>query len=379
MLKIIITNATIVTMSHVIDLIIKRGYVYVENGVIKAVGPGEPPPEYEYADYVIEGKGKIVTPGLCIGYFDIYQYLLRFSNKKKITELLSTISRNDTYYITLITLAGLLMKGISCIGLVLSKHHEFAARAVKDLYILTRILIPATTLQNIPNAESIFRKIVAIEPKVIKPGIIINKETLTPKLLNLAKSTNSHIYLLGDIQRDKVKEILGQGYGVTVLDPDPMHVKELSSIKGLNLVVTDRSLSSWCPNSGIGVFEENIDIFDNCKKLLELGKSSIDIFASLTTWGAAALGLSNMGSIEPGRIALLSIFNIQNPQVWPIAGDMESLFRALVSGNVPVETVIIRDDIVIDNSELLTAGESVLQKARDRISDILKSLDLEVF
>jgi len=366
-------------MSHVLELIIKKGYVYVENGVIKAVGPGEPPPEYEFADYVIEGKGKIITPGLCIGYFDPYQYLLRFSSKEKLRELLDTISRNDTYYIVAVALSSLLMRGVSCIGLMLLKHFEFAAKAIKDIYVMTRMLIPATSLYEIDNAELMLRRIVAIEPKVIKLGIITDREALTPKLLSLVKTTNSHIYLSGGIQEKELRNILSQGYRITILDPEETYAKELSSIEDLNLVVTSKGLSFWRSKSGIGVTSENIDIFSNCKRLLELGKNPIDIFASLTTWGAEALGFGNTGSIEPGKLALLTIFNAQNPQIWPIAGSMESLFRALVSGNVPVETVIVYDDIVIDNGELLTAGESLLQKARDRISDVLKRLNLEIF
>ena len=57
---------------------IRKGFVYINKGKIVEVGEGEVPPEYEFANYVIEGKGRIVLPGIICPLTSLSAYPSRF-------------------------------------------------------------------------------------------------------------------------------------------------------------------------------------------------------------------------------------------------------------------------------------------------------------
>ncbi|MEW6419111.1 MAG: amidohydrolase [Nitrospirota bacterium] len=83
-----------------------------------------------------------------------------------------------------------------------------------------------------------------------------------------------------------------------------------------------------------------------------------------TRWGAEVLGLGdNIGSIEKGKMADITIINLKKPHLTPIYDVYSHIVYAAMASDV--ETVMVNGKIVVNEGKLVTADESeILYKAK---------------
>jgi len=73
MVDVLITGSLVLTGEESI----REGYVYISDGVVKAVGSGLPPEDYTDATLTLGGDGRIIAPGLAVSA-DVAAYPVRF-------------------------------------------------------------------------------------------------------------------------------------------------------------------------------------------------------------------------------------------------------------------------------------------------------------
>lgn len=83
-----------------------------------------------------------------------------------------------------------------------------------------------------------------------------------------------------------------------------------------------------------------------------------------TRWGAEVLGLGRkVGSLEKGKIADITVMNLEKPHLTPIYNIYSHIVYAAMASDV--ETVMVNGKVVVENRKLLTAEEpEILCKAR---------------
>lgn len=74
--SILIENGAIVTQNQN-DQVLQRGYIFVENDLIAAVGNGNAPSQYRRADTIIDASLKAVMPGMINAHTHLFQTFLR--------------------------------------------------------------------------------------------------------------------------------------------------------------------------------------------------------------------------------------------------------------------------------------------------------------
>ena len=110
--------------------------------------------------------------------------------------------------------------------------------------------------------------------------------------------------------------------------------------------------------------------------LIHKGKAenAVDISAQeslkiATVNGAEALGVENTGSIELGMKADLIIINLENPQFYPRNNLISAL--AYSSSGTEVETVIVNGKILMENNEFISIDKEKVYFEISKISDRL--------
>jgi 5-methylthioadenosine/S-adenosylhomocysteine deaminase len=82
-----------------------------------------------------------------------------------------------------------------------------------------------------------------------------------------------------------------------------------------------------------------------------------------TRWGAKALGIEGVGSLEAGKKADIIVINIEKPHLTPLYNIYSHVVYSMRPSDV--ETVMIDGKVVVNKGELLTEDEgAILLKAR---------------
>lgn len=369
MVKILITNATIVTFSKKHDLVINNGYIFINDGIIKAVGSGEIPEELQYPELLISGRGRLVIPGFSSGYTKVTTYPLRYLltslTKEKIYGYLSTLSRIDVYYSAILAFTDLLYKGITSL-MVSDIYLDDIARAANDVGIPVVLASPINMdlhgydpyhelklimqrwhgrVENIFGAVSIYGN--------LNEGI------------SLDEFHGSKIFVIG---ADNLESLKGLNSDVVIaVDPLKEPPKELNAIRTYN------TLYMWKAFQGFGIGDSiTYDIFDMLGHLLRLGHNSLDLLFSATSVTSSIIGLNTMNCIEEGKKANIVIYNFTEPPAWPLLPYVEAIANAIVGGRLRVESVIVGDNILVDGGEILSVGVDLIKKATVRLEDMVK-------
>jgi len=120
---------------------IKNGYIYVVGENIEAVGEGEPPLEYQYAEMVSGGKGRLVVPGFT-AYTIASSYAFRALVKPpKLYRVIGKLSYEQVYYASLLAFYELSISGFAAVMSV-EPNPEPVARALYDSGLGGLVLIP---------------------------------------------------------------------------------------------------------------------------------------------------------------------------------------------------------------------------------------------
>lgn len=371
-MKILVDNVAIYTATPS-KKFIDKGYLYIDKGLITAVGEGEPPPELEFADYIIEGKYSVVVPGFVVGVGNIIDYIFRF---KALTrdkyEILSTLTINDVQTLLSIALASLTLNGVtSVITYVTPVNHKILTGltlAANECWIRVRMLIPVEDI-DINAVEDIIRNALKSvkEPEAITKGVIsfgfyvrknVNRDTI-----ELAKSLNARLYIddalvVNDLVRQNPKDFI------------VLTQAEISEITGIERIsVTSAML--WKKGRGFVSFDPlNLNpriLITSLNKTLEDPQTIVDI---LCHYNPVNLDIGNK-SIEGGNVADIIILDYSKPPIGPIPISETDVVEEISLANYMVETSLIAGELTIDQGLTLNIGDKHVRKAQ-AILDSLK-------
>ncbi|MEM4685192.1 MAG: hypothetical protein QW133_03635 [Sulfolobales archaeon] len=369
MVKILIANATIVTLSKKHDLIINGGYVFISDGVIKAVGSGEVPEELQYPELLISGRGRLVIPGVSSGYTKVTTYPLRhvlpFLTKERVYEYLSTLSRSDVYYSAVLAFTDMLYRGVTS-SMVSDIYLDDIARAANDVGIPVVLASPINIgLRDYDPYHELKLIMQRWHGRVenIYGGVTIYGDL---KEVDLDEFQDVKVFVVGANDLERLKEL--DRSKIVVVDP-PKEPPE-----GLDVIRTYNTLSMWRPFQGFGVGDNiTYDIFDMLRFLLRSGHSSLDLLFSATSSTSTMIGLDSMNCIEEGKKANIIIYNFSEPPAWPLIPSVEAITNAVVGGQLRVESVIVGDNVLVDGGEVLSVGSDLIKKATARLEGMIRS------
>ncbi len=368
MVRILITNATIITMSYKHDLIISKGYVFLRNGVVEGIGEGDPPDEFQYPELLINGEGRIVAPGLVSGMTTVTLYPLRYLVNDvcwdKFSDFISLLSRSDVYYLAALTFMELMKRGVTA-ALVTDIFLENVARAANDLGIYVTLAVPfGCGIKDFDPEHELKLLMSKWEGKFSNIKVAALYCGDPPKeWIDLVNNVGVRAYVLNASRRVK-------GLSKVVYINPKFEVQE-----GVDNVIRYGSdLRLWRPNEGLGIGVNPSYSMSSIMRSVTLltGKSEVDVLASATVINSKLIGHESLGNLESGATANIVMYDTSEPPGWPVITDLRSLTKALVLGDLIVETVIVGDDILVDNKETLTIGYDLVKKAVHRLRPILK-------
>jgi len=321
--SVLITDATVVLKPGKY----LKGYVYLNKGKIVAVGEGDPPSEYSYAMYLINGKNRIVMPGLICPLISISTYPSRFGGKE-------ASSFEELYSASQMAIQELLLSGVTTFGTV-EEIVDPVARAIASTGTGSIIFVDAD-----------------------KEGWKKQLELL----LNKWHGFENRIY--AGIYREKGNEEqkgIAERLKLPMLSPDTgvqfLEVPNISGDRGVVKIVKGNIMSYGFKRGAPTVNPLNV-----LRALYYMGHEAIDIFRALTTNASLLLNLQGIGSIESGNYADITIFDVSEPPGWTAGQGIPE--EVLIVTNPKVETVIVNGDVVVDSFQPLTIGTKDVKRAR---------------
>ncbi len=366
-LKILVENISILTMLAKGDLFIDRGYIFIDSGFIRSVGRGEAPIDLEPPDLLINGKGRLAIPGMMALYSRLSLLPLRGLARrgKEDLSIYSVLTNNELYLLSALSLAGLVMRGITTI-LSTDRYIDPVARASES--VGARV-VAAPCLEDPSDLEDWAREISSSarkrhrrdNSKILITGSICSRQAVKEGLENLVPS-DMPLVVYGEACTDlKIQRILA-------IDPAP----GCSVPRDLS-VYTELNIDRWEPGSGYGIAgNASWSLYPHFILARARGYSPLDILGSATVWAAPKISM-NSGVIEPGRPGDIVILDLTQPPWWISEKilDEHVAADAVVSGLPRIETVIIGGEVVVDDGVLLTVGSDLFSKAYNRITEIL--------
>lgn len=362
MVKILVTNAKILTMSEKHELLIDRGFIYLRDGRVEAVGKGEPPEELRYPELLISGEGRLVTPGLSSAITAVSLYPLRYRVNdlawNDLSDYMSMLTRTDLYYLAALSFMELVSRGVTS-ALVADVFLDNVARAANDVGIYVTLAVPYEC------------GIKDFEPES-------EVKLLLSRWHERVEGVKAAVLYCGDPPSRFVNEMASLGLRVYALKPrtarsDVISVNPVEG-GGRNVIRYGRDVVRWSPEEGLGIgVRPSYSMVDVVKEVTwRLKVHPLDVIAAASTLNTKLLGFSNMGSLDVSSKANIVMFNTSEPPGWPAPSSLEPLVRAIVEGDLRVETVIVNDDVLVDGGETLTVGTDIVRRAVRRLGDLIK-------
>ena len=366
MVKILIKDASVLTFSSREDLFIERGYVFIKDGVVAGVGKGDPPEDLQYPELLINGRGRLVMPGLSSAITSVTLYPLRYRLRRmswgEVDDYLSILTRTDVYYLAALTFVELVTRGVSSV-MVTDVYLDSVARAAKDVGIYATLAVPFNCGIKDFDPEGELRLLINRWHGRVEG---VNAAVLT------CREDNESVYSLA-------KEL---GIKVFVLEPSSSNMVRYGSVicvnpaegSGVGVVRFGDGLSRWGPDEGLGVgVRPSYNMLDVVKEVVwRTGKHPIDVLAASTLVNTSLIGFDGMGAVDVGSKANIVMFNMSEPPGWPIPPSIDSVVNAVVEGDLRVESLIVNDDVVVDSGETLNVGADLIKKAVSRFEPVIK-------
>ncbi|MCD6428160.1 MAG: amidohydrolase family protein [Desulfurococcales archaeon] len=143
---------------------------------------------------------------------------------------------------------------------------------------------------------------------------------------------------------------------------------------GAGVIRFGDDLSRWSPDEGLGIgVRSSYSMLDVVREVTwRTGKHPLDVLVASTLINASLIGFDNLGAIDVGSRANIVMFNMSEPPGWPIPSNINSIVKAVVEGDLRVESLIVNDDIVVDAGETLNVGADLIKKAVGRLEPVIK-------
>jgi len=370
--KVLIANATILTLSSKGKLVIGKGYVYVSNGIIEAVGEGEPPVEYQYPELLINGDGRVVAPGFSSAFTTVTLYPLRYRAGDvewiRYSDYMSVLSRTDVYYLAVLSLMEMVSRGISS-ALITDIFLDNVARAANDVGIYVTLAVPFNCGLKDFDPDQELRILMSRWHGRVENIKVAALYCGTPsaKWVKEISDMGIKVFLLGC---RKGLDIIPKDIRGNVVLVNPGH----NVVEGFKVVRYGTELRLWRPEEGLGIgVKPSYSMVQVVREvILRTGKHPLDALYSATVLNNKLISHDLLGPLEQGMRANIVMYDTSEPPGWPALADLESVVRAIVEGDLSVETVLVGDDVLVDNKETLTVGYDIVKKAVSRLEPILR-------
>jgi len=427
-MNILIKNASVLTMSGDIGLVDNTN-IAIENGRIKSIGLV---PEDFKVDKVIDGKDKLVMPGLVNSHTHIAMSLFRnYADDlpfwpwltERIMPLEEKLIAEHVYWGSMLSIVEMIKSGVTSFA-DMYFFMDDVAKAVEETGIRSSLSVGLSDSgnqeQKIKNTQEYFdnwngkangRITVMAGPhapyscgpsflsKVIdmaserRMGIHIHlsesKKEVEDSYNNFGKSPIKHVNDLGlfdlptlaahcvhlsdddiNILANKKVSVANNPGSNLKLGNGFARVEDMIK-KGVNVCLgTDGSAS----NNNLNMFEE-INLAALVNKALKGDTTSIPATTAVkmaTVNGAKALGLDKeVGTLEVGKKADIIIIDLNKPHFYPRYNLISSLAYSAQASDV--ETVIVDGNILMENYELKTVDiEKVMFNAERCAKSLIK-------
>ncbi len=422
-MRILLQNITILPMTSPKE-IIEKGYVIIQDQVIVAVGPGDPPlGEY---DRVIDGTNQLVMPGLINTHTHAAMTLLRsYADDLPLMEWLETkiwpmedrLTGDDIYWGTMLAITEMIKSGTTTFT-DMYFHMDRVAEAVEESGIravLSRGMIgigPENQLaleqsrQFIQDWQGGAQGRITVmlgphapytcPPDYLKQVLSLAQETGVGINIHVAETLDEMDTIKGDYGMSPVALLEKTGvFEVPVLAAHCVHVndEDIAILKEYGVGVAHNPESNMKLASGIApvpsMLEEGIavglgtdgassnndlDMLQETRTCALLHKVNSmnptvlpaeQVLSMATSLGAKALHLEDqIGCLEPGYKADMILINLDQPHMTPRYDLIANLVYAGKASDV--DTVIIDGNIVMENRQLVTIDEKkVLHQCRE--------------
>ncbi len=360
-MKILIDGAKIVTFRED-KPVINEGYVFINKGIVVAVGEGPPPPEYEFAEYVIDGRGRVVMPGFVLGIPDLLQLPFRYISRcsRNPRECIESVSKDELRALIEVSLTILSFGGAtSIVALANTDYVDVVAKAVSKCWVRTRLLFKnrdelcegvRTATKSIVDQDAI--------PKGILSFGVLSKGTVDVSQDEL-RSLNAFAYV--DSCNDDVARKL----------QDRLTCINTSSELCTRKVVVD-AIELWRGEEGIAFTNPRLSHPRSYIQMLRFnGLSPKEITRVLSSANPWSLNIGVPRIVE-GATADIIILNFREPPHGPTIFDDEGLYELICDNMYSVETVIVAGDLVVDRFEPLMIGRKEFETVKRVRSELIR-------
>ncbi len=354
MVRILLRNATVLYGKEL--NIIPRGYVYLEDDQIKKIGDGEPPEDYRLAELYITANDRLIMPGTLspVTYISFYpfRYLL-LKNLVNPLDILSTLSTNDYYNISLMAGYELVKNGVTTVGVLDQENLHTIARGLYEIGL--RILL-------------------LVDPYVNDLDKIVEEWD--------GKDGRVHVYALVESSIDARKYSAKLGLNRIVAKPAKMPggakilVDPPGMIRPSDTVVTFLNIGRWVNGVGLSIgVAPQYNMFDIARRLWITGKtSSREALVHATSRTAEIFSLENLGVVVEGAKPDIIVLDFSEPPSWPLIPFDDVVYDMVLDSNRRIETVIVNGEVIVDGGDPLNVGYDKVYKAKEKITDLVGEL-----
>ncbi len=338
--------------------LIERGYVYVDKGLVRSIGEGEPPAELEAANLVVGGSGRVVLPGLVTAHTHLLLYPLRHvlehgdpANTELAAKLVEVASEREAYLLATLSLYELTLQGATIIQ-ASDVHAHAVWRAMRDAGVEGVVGVLVGCRYSSSSWREELEMLIEAGARV---ALVVCKSSFMDEALRAAKKHGLRVYAHPpDIGGDAVFHATsGVSARTRVYVPLPGgSPPETPLALGLDAV----SISSVLRAAMIAAWQ---------------GLGYENALLAATSWGAEALGLDG-GVIEPGKPAHLVVYDVSMPPGLPPRRD--TLPRLLLDIEPRVELVVSKGAPIVDQGEHITIPRSRVEEAARIASRLLDEL-----
>ncbi|MEM1814705.1 MAG: hypothetical protein QXZ37_01545 [Sulfolobales archaeon] len=367
--KVLIDGASVLVVDGGISYI-STGYLYMENGLIKSLGAGQAPDELLYPELLLGGAGRLVAKGFASGFTVLSLYPLRYGLDDVdwflMKELAKTIKRTDMYFISVLSLAELVSKGVTEV-LVVDTYLDEVARASRDVGVNVTLAPPLNCgLDDQQQLNELKLLLGRWHGRVegVKVGFAVCRE-IKEDHIALAKEANIPIYAL-ELEKEPPKNT--ENAKIIAVNP----VLDTS----FPVIYYGRMLRNWKRDSGIGIgVRPSYSVREVVKEILwSHSADPVDALLSGTKTTSELIDQRESSTLREGSRGSIVVYNLSEPPGWPLPRSLHSAIRAVLEGDAPIETVVVGDDIVLDREGILTVGHELFKKAIRRFEEIYPTL-----
>ena len=410
-MRILIKNATLISMDENREQVEKNMDILIENNTISRIGKNILI-NLNNDTKIIDATNKVVMPGLINTHAHVPMSIFRETVDgynlqdwlgKKIEPMEDQLTKEDIYYASLLSYIEMIENGCTTINDMYFMTED-SIKAMKEAGIrlqTTRTLVDVPTAESGINRLNQFLNVLnnyknydeKLSFNVGIHGLYTASPEYVKNCIQVARENNLHIHMhfcenaieVENIKNSYLEEPVDvlleyfQNEKILLAHAVKLSGEEIEKIKDMNVSVAHCPISNLKLGCGIANIKKmmecginvslgtdgqgsgcSLDMFETMKfaALLQKGlyenpqlMGAYDVLKMATVNGAKALGLDNLiGSVSEGKKADVIIINMDNTRVKPENNLISQIVYNATGDNV--ETTIVNGNILMENRKL---------------------------